>query len=76
MTSDDTMTPLFEADADRTDWIERHAAYFTAIRGRGLNRSREEYPSKAEALADQPGDGQSLIYAVAADDASAHICNI
>jgi hypothetical protein len=74
--TDLTMTPLFEAEADRTAWIERHAAYFTAIRGVGRSRSRREYPSKVQALAAQPGDGRTMIYAVAPDGASEHICNI
>ncbi len=69
------MTPLFEQAADRDSWIEANAAFFTAIRGRGPTRTRSEFPTKAEALAAQPGDGRTLIYAVAPDGASAHICN-
>ena len=69
------MTPLFETAAERDDWIEANAAYFTAIRGVGRTRTRSEFPTKAEALADQPGDGRTMIYAVAPDGASAHICN-
>lgn len=76
MISDLTMTPLFEAEADRTAWIERHAAYFTAIRGNPPNRYRGEFPTKAEAIAAQPKIGRTLIYAVAPDGASVHICNI
>lgn len=69
-------TPLFETAAERDDWIEENAAYFTAIRGVAATRSRDEFATKVEALAAQPGDGRTLIYAVAPDGASAHLCNI
>ncbi len=71
------MTPLFESAAKRDAWIEANAEYFTAIRGIGFTRTRLEATTKAEALsyAARFGDGQTMIYAVAPDGASAHICN-
>ena len=69
-------TPLFEEATKRDEWIAAHAAYFTAIRGVGRKRSRHEFATKTEALAAQPGDGRTMIYAVASDGSSAHLCNI
>ncbi len=71
------MTPLLEQAADRDAWIEANAAYFTAIRGAGWTQTRLEFPTKAGALkyAAWLGDGRTMIYAVAPDGASAHLCN-
>ncbi len=70
-------TPLFEESAKRDEWIEANAAYFTAIRGVGHARMRLEFPTKDAAVRfrDWLDDGRTMIYAVAPDGASAHLCN-
>lgn len=54
-----------------------NAAYFTAVRGFGRNRTRKDCPTleAARAEAATHGDGRTMIYAVTANGLSAHIEN-
>lgn len=53
------------------------AVSFTAVRGLGAKRKREEHPSleAARAAAKVYGDGKTMIYAITALGQSAHIEN-
>lgn len=53
------------------------AASFTAVRGRGAQRTRAEFASfdDAKAYAADCGDGRTMIYAVTASGSCAHIMN-
>jgi hypothetical protein len=53
------------------------AVMFTAVRGRGAYRTRENFPTFDDALAyaAEAGDGRTMIYAVTALGGSAHIRN-
>lgn len=52
-----------------------NAEYFTAVRGRGLKRTRVKCNTiqAAEAIASDHGDGRTMIYAVTTEGSSAHI---
>lgn len=51
-------------------------AYFTTFRfGGPFARDRREFPTFAAAQADAKGDRRAMIYAISADDMSAHLCN-
>lgn len=54
-----------------------NAASFTAVRGRGAQRTRKDFTSfdAAKAYAAECGDGRTMIYAVTANGSSAHITN-
>lgn len=53
------------------------AISFTAVRGFGRNRTREEFQTieAARAAAAKHGDGRTMIYAITATGQSAHIEN-
>lgn len=53
------------------------AVSFTAVRGFGRNRTREDHPTieAARASAAKHGDGKTMIYAITALGQSAHIEN-
>jgi hypothetical protein len=54
-----------------------NAASFSAVRGRGAQRTRKDFPSfdAAKAYAAEHGDGRTMIYAVTETGSSAHIIN-
>ena len=54
-----------------------NAVSFTAVRGRGAQRNRQDFASfdAAKAYATEQGDGRTMIYAVTANGSSAHITN-
>ena len=53
------------------------AVKFTAVRGHGRSRTREEFPTldAARAAAARHGDGRTMIYAISEAGGSAHIEN-
>jgi hypothetical protein len=54
-----------------------NATSFTAVRGRGAQRTRKDFLSfdAAKAYAAEFGDGRTMIYAVTANGSSGHIMN-
>lgn len=72
----DLITPEERAALTLTEHEEavlERAEYFTTFRLKG--RDRREHENFAAALADAAGDDRAMIYAVAPDGASAHLCN-
>lgn len=53
------------------------ADHFSAVRGRGAQRIRKDFPTMDEAkkYAAEFGDGRTMIYAITASGNSAHIIN-
>jgi hypothetical protein len=53
------------------------ATSFSAVRGRGEQRTRETFNTFSDVLehADNTGDGRTMIYAINEMGNSAHICN-
>ena len=70
-------TATSEAIATHADRAEASAAYFTAVRGFGANRTRVQASTieEAEAIAASHGDGRTMIYAVSHEGGSAHLKN-
>lgn len=53
------------------------ADHFSAVRGRGAQRTRKDFPTMEDAkkYAEEFGDKRTMIYAITASGNSAHIIN-
>lgn len=62
---------------DHEKFCLENATHFSAVRGRGYKRSREDFNTfdAAKEFALQFNDGRTMIYAITESGSSAHIVN-
>lgn len=77
MTNQNNLRPALETIDDFEQHCRDRAAYWTAVRGRAHNRTRETFENYhlAREYAAGFGDGRTMLYAVTLEGRSAHIEN-